>query len=59
MSPEQSALYMLKLMPYDKIVHVIIELLRKLSERSDNHLDDLIVGILENVLNKALNCGEK
>jgi len=59
MSPEQSVLYLMKLMPYDKIVFVITELLRKLSERTDNKLDDLIVNILENVLTKALIIGEK
>ncbi len=57
MLPENYLVFILNMLPYDKIAYIIVELLKRLATRTDNQLDDMLVKIIENILNNSLNCG--
>ncbi len=57
MLPENYLVFILNMLPYDKIAYIIIELLKRLAIRTDNQLDDMLVNIIENILQNTLNTG--
>ncbi|HOD53531.1 MAG TPA: hypothetical protein PKJ08_03280 [Candidatus Cloacimonadota bacterium] len=55
MLPENYLVFILNLLPYDKIAYIIIQLLKQIAARTDNQLDDMLVSIIENILKNAFN----
>lgn len=45
----------IRCLPYQKIIFIIVSVLKKLAESSDNKLDDQLVDIIEFILLSALN----
>ena len=45
----------IRCLPYEKIIFIIVSVLKKLAESSDNKLDDQLVDIIEYILLSALN----
>jgi len=45
----------MRCLPYEKIIYIIVSVLKKLAESSDNKLDDQLVNIIEYTLFTALN----
>jgi len=59
MLPENYLIFIMNMLPYDKIALIIIQLLKRIATRTDNELDDMLVNIIENILKNALNLNDE
>jgi hypothetical protein len=59
MKVDKLLVILLGMLPYDKLAELIISLLKKLVEKTDNEIDDRLVELLEILINRILNKEEE